>query len=512
MRFQKKNGRGGGGKPDAKASFFYCLNPKNVSSAIAVYGYTYSVKNTVLVFLAVIAIACGLGILFRLPAGYMAVIALAGMACVPKVIINSYRNMYEQKRFTDVNIYIKQLLYSFRKNPIIVTALQDASEAVPEDSPMKAVIDRAVDHILNSYSKNASGEGLAMIEEAYPCQRIRDAHRLLLKVKENGGDYMNSTRILLMDRSQWEKDTCVNQKRCKAKQRVVEVAIGLVCAVTTFTPLLFHFAMKQMDFTGNVLYRIGTTVMLILSMAIFTKTDRLATVNWLENEQELTPEEQIKLYEKVENYDEKKERQKSYLWAAIPSAVFLICFFLQKKLFMALMIPLVLLMLNQHKVSHDLAEKRLAAEIGKAFPQWLMGLSLILQTTPNVHAALQKSMEEAPPVLIPALTRLLAEIEENPESNRPYSNFLKKYNYIDVSSAMGMLYSISNGGGGDFNEQIEEILETNVALLKQREELINEKRLTAIQAQVTTPAIVGMLKLGTDLILVAVGFMSMKFY
>lgn len=512
MKKKIRKGRGGGGKPDYKASFFYYLNPKNVSSAIALYGYTYSVKNTILVFLAVIAIACGLGILFRLSAGYIAVIALVGMACVPKVIINSYQNMYEQKRFSDVNIYIKQLLYSFRKNPIILTALQDAAKAIPNDSPMREVIDKAVNHILYDYAEHASEEAFRMIEEAYPCPRVRDAHRLLLKVKENGGDYMNATRILLMNRSQWERDTCVNQKQCKAKQRIVEVAIALVCGVTTFTPLLFNFTMKQMDFTGNVLYKVGTTVMLILCIIIFTKTDKLATINWLKNESEMTPEEQINLYEKVEYYDEKKERRKSYLWAAIPSAVFFICFFLQKKLFMALMIPLILFMLNQHRISHDLAKKRLTTEINKAFPQWLMELSLLLQTTPNVHAALQKSLQEAPPVLVPALTKLLQEIEENPESNEPYSNFLSKYNYIDVSSAMGMLYSISNGGGGDSDEQIEEILETNVALLKQMEDIINEKRLTAIQAQITMPAVAGMFKLGTDLILITVGFMSMRFY
>ena len=130
MKVKIKSREGRKMKSCEKTSFFYYINPKNVSSVIEMYGYAYSIKNTILVYLAVIAAACALGFVFRLPPGYVAVVAMAGIFYAPKIIINSYRGMYEQKRFSDVNIYIEQMLYSFRKNPIILTALQDAGRAI----------------------------------------------------------------------------------------------------------------------------------------------------------------------------------------------------------------------------------------------------------------------------------------------------------------------------------------------------------------------------------------------
>lgn len=491
---------------------FYYLNPKNVSAAISIYGYTYSVGNTILLFGAVIVIVSGLGYVFRLPYLYIAFVALVGMANIPKVIINSYKNMYEQKRFSDVNIYIEQLLYSFRKRPVILTSLQDVANIIEKDSPMKTVIEKAIHHILYDFeSENVNEEGLKIIEKEYHCPRILEVHRLLLKVVKNGGDYQNSIKVLLTSRRVWEVETCKNQKKCKNMQRMVEIALCITCLCVTFTPLIFSRALQQIDITGYALYRVGTAFMMVLGILIFTKTDKLATINWIESESELTPKEQISLYNRVENYDFKKERKKSVFWT-IPPIVFLVMFLVMKvKIGIAVSVFMIIITSQQHKIGYSMARKRLVQEVNKAFPQWLMEMSLLLQTTQNVHAAINQSLKEAPPILIPALKKLQREIEEQPESNIPYCNFLKKYNYMDISSAMGMLYSISNGSGGDADSQIEEILEKNVVLLSQMEELINEKRITAIRGQFFMPTCVGGMKFAVDLTLIIVAFMSMRF-
>ncbi len=131
-----------------KESFLYYLNPKNVSAAIARYGYTYSVRNTVLVYLAVLAVSVLAGIVFRLDWPEVCAVAAGGMSMAPRSVINSYRNMYEQKRFSDVNLYIEQALYSFKKMPRIITALQDVEKIIPKDSPMRATINEAIQYIL----------------------------------------------------------------------------------------------------------------------------------------------------------------------------------------------------------------------------------------------------------------------------------------------------------------------------------------------------------------------------
>ena len=148
-----------------KQSFLYYLNPKNVSAAIEKYGYTYRIRNTVLVYVLVLACSWAGGFVFRLSLPYICVIAVCGMAMMPKVVINSYKNMYEQKRFSDVNIYIEQVLYSFKKMPKIITALQDTQKIVPKDSPMRQVLREAVQYILYDYSEeNSLEEGLKRIE------------------------------------------------------------------------------------------------------------------------------------------------------------------------------------------------------------------------------------------------------------------------------------------------------------------------------------------------------------
>ena len=60
-------------------------------------------------------------------------------------------------------------------------------------------------------------------------------------------------------------------------------------------------------------------------------------------------------------------------------------------------IVVVLFFLNQHKVGHNLAKKKVAREIEKQFPNWLMEVALLLQTD-NVQMAIRKSMDSAPEV------------------------------------------------------------------------------------------------------------------
>ena len=82
-----------------KAPFLYYLNPGNVSAAIATYGFTYQVKNTVLVYLAVMAQSVSEGCLIRLGIHGVCIVTARPMSINPRVIINIYLNMYEQKRF-----------------------------------------------------------------------------------------------------------------------------------------------------------------------------------------------------------------------------------------------------------------------------------------------------------------------------------------------------------------------------------------------------------------------------
>lgn len=496
-----------------KKSFFYYLNPKNVSAAIERYGYAYSVKNTILIYVIVTAISVAGGFVFRLGPVEVCMVALCGMASMPKVVINSYKYMYEQKRFSDVNIYIEQVLYSFKKTPKIISALQDAEKIIPKDSPMRQTIEEAVQYILRDYSEeNPLEAGLKLIERKYRCQRIRDAHALMLKTEKIGGDYESSANILLSGRAIWEQETCKFQKECKNRQRMVNIALILVSAVCLFTPLVITKFAPAADIMASRIYKIGTVVMIAVSVRTYIKADGMAAVNWLRNESALTDAGQRELYRKVRHYDFAGEKRKSLLYAAIAGG-FCILLLAGGKVYPALAcIPAVFLMARQDKIGYKLAKKRCGEEIEKAFPQWLMEISLLLQVSDNVNAAISKSLEEAPAILADALEEMQAQIMENPESNEPYMNFLKEFGILEVQSAMGMLYSISSGRGGDADMQISEILSKNAALLAQSENRANEGRLAALYWQFLLPSMIGGGKLLVDMTLVTIAFMSTSFY
>ena len=99
----------------SKKPFLYYMNPKNVSAAIETYGYTYRIKNTILVYLIVTVCSIAGGVVFQLDLLEIGIVAVCGMAMMPRIIINSYKNMYEQKRFSDVNIYMEKVLKSCPK-------------------------------------------------------------------------------------------------------------------------------------------------------------------------------------------------------------------------------------------------------------------------------------------------------------------------------------------------------------------------------------------------------------
>ena len=496
-----------------KESFLYYLNPENVSAAIARYGFTYRVRNTILVYLAVTVLSVAAGFVFRLDFAEVCVVALCGMSMVPRVIINSYRNMYEQKRFSDVNLYMEQVLYSFKKMPKIITSLQDVEKIMPKDSPMRRIIQEAIRYILYEYSEeNPIEAGLKMIEKSYQCQRLKDVHTLMVKTEKIGGDYESSVKILLQSRAIWETETCKFQKECKNRQRMVNIALVLVCGVCLFTPLIIKKFAPVVDITTSQVYKIGTVIMILISMRTYIKADNLASVNWLRSECAMTDEEQLALYQKVKYYDYALERKKSLLWAILPAGLGILFFLIGWKLPALMCIPILFIMLNQHKLGHKLAVKRCAQEIAKAFPQWLMEISLLLQVSENVNAAIAKSLEGAPSVLLESLQQMQEQIMENPESNEPYMNFMKEFQMIEIQSAMGMLYSISSGRGGDADMQIDEILSKNASLLSQSESVANDGRLAALYWQFLFPSIIGGGKLVADMTLVTIAFMTTNLY
>ena len=64
-------------------------------------------------------------IIFKLKLPYMIAILVLATLFLPSVFIMNLKNLYEIRKFESVNSYLEQLLYSFRRQPKILTALQE---------------------------------------------------------------------------------------------------------------------------------------------------------------------------------------------------------------------------------------------------------------------------------------------------------------------------------------------------------------------------------------------------
>lgn len=146
------------------------------------------------------------GILFRLSFPFLVLMMVVGFLFLPKLMRNAEKSRYHQKRFEDINSYMEQLLYSFRKSKRILASLQDIKIQF-KNKPMEKLIEQAEQHILNTYDSEGDTEfeALSMIEQEYPCVKLKTIHRFLLKVENLGGSFDKTIDLLLEDRSLWEQ-------------------------------------------------------------------------------------------------------------------------------------------------------------------------------------------------------------------------------------------------------------------------------------------------------------------
>ena len=181
---------------------FYYMNPKNLSSDIKGYGYSLSVKRTLLLFIAEIIGAVGVGYLFGLTPFFTTIVAVFGILCFPILLKNSYKGRYEQQRFSDITEYMEQMLYSFRANHSVLTSLDESSRSFDE-GPMKRTILEAINKINTSQGVHSTQQGLAHIESFYKNNRLRTIHKFMLRVEQIGGCFDSTIDVLLKDREMW---------------------------------------------------------------------------------------------------------------------------------------------------------------------------------------------------------------------------------------------------------------------------------------------------------------------
>lgn len=471
-----------------ETGIFYLFHPSDLQRQIDSYGYSFSMGKYVLFLFTAIAGAVGCGVLFSLHWYFVVVIALVCLGNLPFLILDGYKQMYEHKRFLDISDYMEQILYSFRANQKIVTALRDTGSLF-EEGQMHEVICQASAYIEEGkYHRNLYKEALEIIEQAYPAKRLPAVHEFMRMVESHGGSCGEAIDLLLQDKAIWADNVLLLQEDKKAAR--IKVIFSL--AVTMILAVVFHSVYRSMPSQYTIIEhpvtQTATALYLLFNIWIFRKANREITKSWIVQE---SGEEEKKIFgylHMVMEYDEKAERKKSFFWGGIFFFAGILNGVLGHPFLALILAGTGIILFNQHKMGYRIAYDKVVKEINRVFPAWLMEMALLLQGN-NVQVSIEKTIEHAPAVLKEELQKLSDHLKRRPDAIEPYLNFLEMFHLSSVQSSMKMLYTISESGGGDAQAQIRILVQRNSKMLDKSEKFSNEKSLAGINSIFYLPQI-----------------------
>lgn len=430
------------------------MRPKLLWDELKRYGYVFSVKRSILMYGIAVAFALLCGKFFRLERMYLLILCLWCAILFPFFLRNLYRNRYGQRQFVEINSYMEQFLYSFQKSGKILVTLKDV-EKLFANGMMHTRIQEAIAYIEDTYDEDhVEKKALAMIEQEYPIHHVAMIHRFALQVEEKGGEYGEAIRLMLDARRMWADRSyeLLKEKKRKRTQILISVLVSLLlCSVFVYVA-----ERVSLSITGFTIVKVVTLLTLLLDIWIFYVADRKLSMESMDETSD--EKELLRQYEKVKRSEEKKHAE----------------------------------------LGTRIAKKNVSRALQKMFPQWLLEVSLLLQSE-NVQVAIMESYDEAPVLMKPALRELIQKLQLRPTDMEPYLEFLQEYALPEVQSSMKMLYALSEGTGGNANNQISDIIRRNQLLLDQAQKMKNEDALGGLYALFLAPQLTGGAKMLVDM-------------
>lgn len=376
------------------------------------------------------------------------------------------RHCYLNK-FNDVVMYMEQLIYSFKKQPKIRMALEDAAKVCSQR--IKEIIEETIINIDSKMESNIYEKSLKIIQHDYNCKRLRSLHDFLIKIEAHGGEYEEYINILLEDIKEWNDRTILFIKEVDRVKRNVLISIGSTLITCGFMAYLIPAEYK---FTTHILYQVFSTVMIILMMLSYLLVVKKLNFDWIKEEPFLPDNLIIKYYILVEKSSENLK---------------------QLKMSERIMIKRV--------------KKTLEKEISKSFPDWMREVAINLQNE-TVQSAIENSYQDAAFVLKRPIRKLLVDFEKYPVGIEPYDLFLREFDLPEIKSSMKMFYSINELGKHESSKQINSIIDRNNKLARQAEEMKNKDKIGAASMFTALPMLVGVVKIMVDMILMILVFTS----
>lgn len=442
------------------------LNPKNLEKEVHVYGYNFSWKTHGMVLIGSLLGISAIGVLFQLKPLYFTAILIAVMGVLPVLILNSFKRMFEQKRFADVVTYMEQMLYSFQKSGKVLSALTETRELF-DGGQMLEMIDQAVDYLnigRASTEKGVLKEALEFIERPYGCVKLRTVHELLISSESHGGETEDSITLTLADLELYKRRgyRLQAQKKKSHTDNIISIIVATaLCAVALYVldamRQMFPAVAVEASIFRMEIVQVTSFLFLLFMLFVMVKSQNSLTADWLQAEGMHDDAYLLNSYDTVMDYDETREKRKSIIFAA-PFLIGAVTAFLFNRPGLGTASLLIgIFMLAQHRIGYSLAKKDINNELYIALPQWLIEIALLLENN-NVQVAIAKSIEGAPVVLQRELELLMERLQEHPDSLKSYTDFCSRFDIPEAQSCMKMLHALSESGTGNAKVQLNNLL------------------------------------------------------
>lgn len=482
------------------------LNPGHLRREVHRFGYQFSLRRYLGYFIGLYGSVACISYIFRLKLPSILVICGVTACFVPGMFAQAYRNLYEAKRFEDITAYMEQVLYSFKRHAKILNSLEDTLVLFEQgESRLYDAVSEAVSYIRTGEAEtDLYREAFSFIEKEYGCPRLYKIHDFLIESELVGGDFTLAADILLKDRRLWIDRVYELQREKKNVKVKVTIGIALsflVCGMTVY------MLPGEFGITDHIVSQIVTTITILLNLLIWYTAQAKLSKSLMQSKDETEYEEVRRQYDYIMHRDLNKEKRKMCVLAGLFLPVILLLGW-QGSLTGAGMLTLfTILLATQPQRRYRVSLRRITREVEKAFPAWMISMSLHLQTD-NVHVSLAKSIAHAPEILQEELNRLLERIEYRPDSVRPYLSFMERVPLPDITSSMKVLYSMAEFGAYNISGQIGPLVERSTVMTDKAERLKAEDYLAGVSLLVLLPMITGVMKMLADLGLVMVYILS----
>lgn len=412
-------------------------------------------------------VAIVLGLMFELNLVFLLIVAFTYVLCVPKLMHNQKKFVYETQRFNDVNSYMSQMSQSFIYTNDVISSLEETASCFTS-GPMNETLNHAYEIIVDGKDdiKKAERDALSYIESKYDCEKLRNLHAFFLNAEELGGECQKEFKILESMRIAWQGVVESIRVRKLVERNLSTTIYGFFL----FICIAMLHIMRDSDLDIIPLWATQVINMLLLVgfIIFFLLLDNRLSKSLLISATVMSEKEANAHFDYLANYDPRLERKK-YRSFAVLSVICSALFLYNHPSWLTLGIGIVIVFIgfNIHTILHVKTVKTIKEELTKAFPKWLFDVMLLLQRE-SVEGAIEKSVETAPPVLKRELYRITKMLDEKPHDPDAYMSFLRDFNIQNINEIMHKLYSLAVGANRD-TEVLDVVIEKNIKNLEKAE-------------------------------------------